>query len=92
MYRAKGVKMIREIVRPEKEQLVIDIPRDYLFKDVEILVFPINGEARNTNGKNTSKKLSEFEKLMEQAKEANIKVSKDIDIDYLIDQINNDIY
>ncbi len=89
---SKGVKMIREIVRPEKEQLVIDIPREYLYKDVEVLVFPINGEHRNTSEKNTSKKLLEFEKLMEQAKEANIKVSKDTDIDCLIGQINNDIY
>jgi len=82
--------MIREIVRPEKEQLVIDIPREYLFKDVEVLVFPI--DEKTAKGKKSSQKLLEFKKLMEQADEANIKVPQDVDIDHLIDQINNDIY
>lgn len=36
--------MIREIVRPQNANIVIDIPQSYIGKEVEYIVFPIEIE------------------------------------------------
>jgi hypothetical protein len=85
--------MIREIIRPEKNRLVINIPNDYIHKEVEILVFPVlKGKRGKLNKAYSEENLMEFRRLMKQARKSNIKVPKDVDIDDLIDEINNDIY
>lgn len=33
--------MIREIVRPEKTDLTIKIPNEYVGKDIEYIIFPV---------------------------------------------------
>lgn len=34
--------MVRQIVIPEKNQLVIDLPEDFVGKTVEVLAFPLD--------------------------------------------------
>ena len=87
--------MIREIRRVENQRLVITIPREYIHKELEILVFPIsNGseEFPKAISPNAAENLKKFRLLMEQAKRSNIKVEKGVDIDDLIDEMNNDLY
>jgi hypothetical protein len=85
--------MIREIIRPDKEQLIIDIPKAYVNKEVEILVFPIQGiENKKSIEPDANQELEEFRHLMAQVEESNIKVPEDLDIDDMIDKINSDIY
>ena len=87
--------MIREIIRPEKEQLIIDIPKAYVNKEVEILVFPLQGiEKKKSIEPDANQELEEFRHLMAQLEESNIniKVPEDLDIDDMIDEINSDIY
>jgi hypothetical protein len=84
--------MIREIIKPDKEQLTINIPREYIHKEVEILIFPILEEENKPTKKSTSENLVEFKELMERAAKSGFKVPKDVDIDNLIDEINNDLY
>jgi len=78
--------MIREILRPETEQLIINIPKEYIHKEVEILVFPLLNEEPMALVSETAQNLMEFRKLMERAKKSNINVPKEIDIDNLIDE------
>lgn len=33
--------MIREIIRPQQNQIILDIPEDYINKEVELIVFPL---------------------------------------------------
>jgi transaldolase len=87
--------MIREIIRPEKEQLIIDIPKAYVNKEVEILVFPLQGiEKKKSIEPDANQALEEFRHLMAQLEESNIniKIPEDLDIDDMIDEINSDIY
>ena len=84
--------MIRKIIRPEREQVVINIPKEYIHREVEVLVFPaFQAEETPLNGE-TSQNLSEFRMLMEQAGKSDIRVPKEVDIDDLIDEINNDLH
>ncbi len=36
------MRMVRQIVIPEKNQLVIDLPEDFVGKTVEVIAFPLS--------------------------------------------------
>ena len=85
--------MIREIIRPDREQLIIDIPKAYVNKEVEILIFPIQGiENKKSIEPDANQELEEFRNFMAQVEEANIKIPENLDIDDMIDEMNSDIY
>jgi len=87
--------MIREIRHADNEQLVIKIPKEYIHQELEILVFPISENAAEIAKNATpdaAENLKKFRLLMKKAKKSNIRIPKDVDIDDLIDEINNDIY
>jgi len=50
--------MIREILKPQKTQLTIDIPESYIGKEIELIVFPISEKIRTERIKKTKKKKS----------------------------------
>jgi hypothetical protein len=83
--------MIRELIRPQKEQLIIKIPEEYIDKELEVLVFPIPPQYREPVQTNISENLEAFRNLMKKAKISNITVPKDVDIDDLIDEMYDDI-
>jgi hypothetical protein len=83
--------MIRELIRPQNEQLIINIPEEYIDKEVEVLVFPVPPQNREPVQTNISENLAAFRNLMKKAKKSNIKVPKDVDIDDLIDEMYDDI-
>ncbi len=87
--------MIREIRRVENEELVIKIPRDYVYRDLEILVFPIPQDdikLPQAVTPDAAENLKKFRLLVDRAEKSDIRIPKDVDIDDLIDEINNDIY
>ena len=71
--------MLREILRPTNRQLTIDIPQEYVDKEIEILILPFyemessaNTEARGYD-----------EKLMKLFRNApNIKIDKNIETSF----------
>ena len=77
--------MIREIVRPQSKRLIIDIPKEYVDKDLEVLIFS-NSEVEKPKKKNaTNQLLEEFEKISR-----NISALNDKDIDLV--KIDEDMY
>lgn len=72
--------------------MVITIPREYIHKELEILVFPISEDIEEfpkAISPNAAQNLKKFKLLMEQAKGSNIKVEKGVDIDDLIDEMKD---
>ena len=45
--------MIREIIRPQQNQIILNIPDDYINKEVEFIIFPLE-EKNIIQNKNTS--------------------------------------
>ena len=83
--------MIRELIRPQKEQLIINIPKEYIDKEVEVLVFPVPKHDDESIQNNVSANLEAFRPLMKRAKKSNRKLPKGVDIDDLIDEMYDDI-
>ncbi|MCK4762986.1 MAG: hypothetical protein KAW12_12385, partial [Candidatus Aminicenantes bacterium] len=84
--------MIREIRRVENEQLVINIPKEYIHRGLEILVFPVPAddmEMPEAVSPDAAENLKKFHLLMKKAEKANIRVPQNVDIDNLIDEMNN---
>jgi ATP-dependent Lon protease len=78
--------MIREVLRPNDKFINIQIPNEYVDKNIEVLIFdidePIKQEQRNNN---LAEKLKQISKNIS-------KVDKDIDILSLDKDINSDIF
>jgi hypothetical protein len=84
--------MIREIRLAENEELVVKIPKNYVHRELEILVFPISGDEVGLPGTmepDAMENLKKFRLSMEKTAKSNIRLPKDIDIDDLIDEIND---
>ncbi len=78
--------MIREIVRPAKQQLMIEIPRQYVNKNLEVLVLPFF--EMDSAGKTEDTGYDEdLQKLFKNA--SNIKIDKGVDIDALMNEVND---
>lgn len=83
--------MIRELIRPQNEQLIINIPKEYIDKEVEVIVFPVPQHDDEPIQTNVSANLEAFRTLMKKAKKSNRKLPKDVDIDDLIDEMYDDL-
>ncbi|MGD2087122.1 MAG: hypothetical protein PVH61_13145 [Candidatus Aminicenantes bacterium] len=84
--------MIREIRRAENEELVIKIPSDYVYRDLEILIFPIphdDSPLPPAITQDAAKNLKKFRLLVAEAEKSNIRIPDGVDIDDLIDEIND---
>ena len=77
--------MIREIVCPQKRQLMIEIPQQYVHKKLEVLVLPFF--EMDKPGKNEDKYDEDLQKLFKNA--PNVKIDKGIDIDALMNEVND---
>jgi hypothetical protein len=85
-FQYKEYEMIREIVRPTKQQLMIEIPRQYVNKNLEVLILPFfemdsAGEMEDTGYD------EDLQKLFKNA--SNIKIDKGVDIDALMNEVND---
>lgn len=83
--------MIKQIVTPESENMVVQIPREYLKRPLEIQISPVNETAAAPKKADTSKQLLAFRETMEQVKISSTDLPPGTDIDALIDEMNNDL-
>ncbi len=44
--------MIREIIRPTDNKLTIDLPEEYIGKEIEYIIFPVKNHEEKTEEKN----------------------------------------
>ncbi len=79
--------MIREIVRTQNEKLVINIPKEYIGKDLEILIFSGSEILKPKRDIEKKELLKEFEKINKSRIKPKIKYSLKME-----DKINNDLF
>lgn len=77
--------MIREIIRPTTNQVVVKIPQDMVNKELELIVFAIKQDSGATTDKMKSRQL--MDEIFENAKTTNIR--GDVDIDEIMNEMNN---
>ena len=77
--------MIREIIRPQTNQVIIHIPQDMVDKELELIVFAIKQGTGTGIQKIKSRQL--MDKMFEHAESAPI--PEDLDIDEIMNDMNN---
>ena len=77
--------MIREIVKAQSQRLIIDIPKEYVGKDLEVLVFSDSEIEKPIKGNKNQKIIDEFKKLTKKP----IKIDPNINIVKLDEDMND---
>ena len=77
--------MIREIIKPETNQVIINIPSNMINQKLELLLFPIKPNTNSVFIKKKDRKL--MEKVFKSAK--SITVQKNINIDEIMNDMND---
>lgn len=77
--------MIREIIRPKTNQVVINIPQDMVDKKLELIVFAIKQDTGTGTQKIKSRQL--MDKIFEHAESETI--PDDFDINEIMNDMNN---
>lgn len=80
------MQAIREIRRISSGTITLNIPEEFRERDVEIILLPITDEAPENRA---GEKLEQFDQVVKNAKERNITIDKNIDIDELMAEMNN---
>ncbi len=80
------MQAVREIRKADFETVTVRIPKEFRYKEVEIIVLPFPGIISR---KQEADKLSKFDCLVEEAKKRNITIDKNIDIDGIMNEMNN---
>ncbi|NWF65889.1 MAG: hypothetical protein HXX81_00285 [Campylobacterales bacterium] len=80
--------MVREIIRPSHDYIQIQIPKEYINKSVEVLVFEIEEKKSKKRKKSTDKLVEEFRKLSKNIP----KFESDLDLTKLDEDMNSDIF
>lgn len=78
--------MIRKIIKPNENFIHIPIPKEYINKNIEVLIFDIDEPIKKVH--TTNELLKEFKKISADIS----KVDKNINIIGLEENINNDIF
>ena len=65
--------MIREFVKTKSDKLVIDLPKEYVNKNLEILIFSNNEVEKHTKNNKSNKLIEEFDKVVKKRVKPNIK-------------------
>lgn len=76
------METITKIIRAKDKYKTLDIPQEYIDKDVKVTFEPVNNEA-NYNAEEKIKQLNELRK-----KTRDVVIPKDLDIDNMIDEMN----
>ncbi len=77
--------MIREIIRPKTNQVIIDIPHDMVNQELELLLFPIKQDNGIVFQKKRAKQI--MVKVFEDAKSNTIQ--KNLNIDEIMNDMND---
>ncbi len=76
--------MIKEIVKPKNDKLIIDLPKDYIGQNLEVLVFKYDENIKDDYDKD--KLLEEFENI---TKNISSIEDKSIDLTKIDDEMYN---
>ena len=76
------METITKIIRAKDKYKTLDIPQEYIDKDVKVTFEPVNNEV-NYNAEEKIKQLNELRK-----KTRDVVIPKDLDIDNMIDEMN----
>jgi len=79
--------MIREIIRPQTNQVIVQIPQDMVDKELELIVFAIKQDTGTGTGIQKIKSRQLMDKIFEHAESATI--PEDLDIDEIMNDMNN---
>ena len=77
--------MIREIIRPKTNQVIINIPQDMVDKELELIVFAIKQDTGKGTQKIKSRQL--MDKIFEHAE--SVTIPDDLGIDEIMNDMNN---
>ncbi len=77
--------MIREIINPKTNKITVSIPACMMNKDLEVLVFPIPKDEKETPRKNPVHKL--MKEVFRNAE--SVIVPKEINVDQIMDRMND---
>jgi len=78
---------ITKIIRAKDKYKTLDIPKEFIDKDVKVTFEPVNNEINY----NAEEKIKQLNELYELARKKNIKIPKDMDINKLMNDMNNAI-
>ena len=78
--------MLREIIKPRKRRLTIEIPEQYINKQIEILILPFF-EIDSHLETEKHEYDEDLQRLFINA--PNIKIDKNVDIDALMNEVND---
>ncbi len=76
--------MIKEIVKPKNDKLIIDLPKDYIGQNLEVLIFKYDENIKNDYNKD--KLLEEFENITKNISSID---DKSIDLTKIDDEMYN---
>ena len=78
---------ITKIIRAKDKYNTLDIPKEFIDKDVKVTFEPVNNEVDY----NAEEKIKQLDELYELARKKNIKIPEDMDINKLMNDMNNAI-
>jgi hypothetical protein len=81
--------MIREILISHSNQLVLNLPDEFLNRKLEVLIFPISKEDNEIPEKTSLDKFIDF---VNKRDKINPVISGHIDFDNIANEVNNDIF
>ena len=79
--------MVRKVIKPSEEYLHIKVPKEYIGREVEVLIFG-NNEIQKIDDLSTKVLLEKFKKITKNPK----KIDPNIDIIKLDEDMNNALY
>ena len=79
--------MVRKVIKPSEEYLHIKVPKEYIGREVEVLIFG-NNEIQKIDDLSTNVLLEKFKKITKNPK----KIDPNIDIIKLDEDMNNALY
>jgi len=80
------MEAVREIRHADSNQLTVNIPDEFIEREVEIIVLPYSEKISHNH---RTEELMRFDQLVENAKRRAIKIDKHIDIDNLMNEMND---
>jgi hypothetical protein len=79
--------MLREIIKPRKRRLTIEIPEQYVNKQIEILILPFFEMDSHVEIEKHQIYDEDLQRLFKNA--SKVKIDKEVDIDALMNEVND---
>jgi len=79
--------MIKEIINCDSDKLIIDLPKEYVGKELEVLIFSNSEIVKRKKDDKKEELLKEFERITKNRVKPKIKYYSKME-----DEVNNDIF